>query len=95
MNHTITALFVPALVAVLVPLGVLNQFFKGWDVSFLQEITGLLPAEDVVGRIAPGRALVIDVALKELKEVGGKVEFPGFFPVGEDLMEEFFGAFAT
>ena len=91
MDHAVAAFLVAASVAVLVPFGGFDQFLEGGDVAFLQKKAGLLPAEDVVGGVAPGRALVIDVALEEFEEVGGEVEFPVPLAVGENLAEEFLG----
>src|ERR1700677_2847954 len=66
MDHAILALGVVALVAVVVPVGQLEIFLEGLHVAVLEEVTGLLPAEDVVGRAAPRGAFEIEVALEEL-----------------------------
>ena len=88
MDHAILALRVAALVAVAAPVGVLDVFLEGFYVAVLQQIAGLLPAEDVIGRAAPRRALEVEVALQELEEERGEVEFPALLGVGEDVLEE-------
>jgi hypothetical protein len=88
MNHAILALRIVALVAVIVPVGQLEIFLEGFHVAVLQEVTRLLPSEDVVGGTAPGRALEIEVSLEELEEQRGEVELPAFLGVLQDLLEE-------
>src|ERR1700691_1803914 len=88
MDHAILALGVVALVAVIVPIGEFEIFLEGFHIAVLEEVARLLPAEDVVGRAAPGSAREIEVALKELKEQRREVELPTFPGVLKDLLEE-------
>ena len=93
VDHAVAALLVAALLAVLFPHGVGHEFFKGGDVTVLEEVAGFLPTEDVVGGVTPRSAVVIDVALEEFEEVRREIEFPGFFALVKDFLEKFFGAF--
>jgi hypothetical protein len=95
MDHAVLALGVVALVAVVVPVGELEIFLEGLHVAVLEEVAGLLPAEDVVGGAAPGGALEVEVALEELEEEGREVELPGFLGVLEDLLEELLAVVAV
>ena len=61
----------------------------------MQEVAGFLPTEDVIGRVAPRGAIVVDVALEELEEIGGEIKLPRFFAAFKNFLEEFFGAFAA
>lgn len=94
MNHAVAALLVATFLAVLLPRGVLHELLEGGDVAVLEEITRFLPTEDVEGGISPRGTIVIDVALEEFKEVGGKIKFPRFFAVREDLVEQLFRSIA-
>src|SRR5580693_3837231 len=61
--------------AVAVPGSVLDERTVAVRIPFIgQEVTRPLPAEDVVGRSAPGRALVILVAGEEVEEKPRVVE---------------------
>src|SRR5262249_24438831 len=76
MHHTVLALVVAALAAVLLPLRVFHQFPERLRVTFLQQITRFLPAENVVRGVAPGRALKVVLALEEYQEQRREVELP-------------------
>jgi len=95
VNHAIPALFVPAFLPVIFPGCIFHKLLEGGDVAILEEITGFLPAEDIVSGISPRGAVVIHVSLQELEEIRGEIEFPRLLPVGEDLLKEFFRPFAT
>lgn len=95
VNHAIPALFVPAFLPVIFPSRIFHELFEGGDVAILEEIAGLLPAEDIVGGISPRGAVVIHVPLEELEEIRGEIEFPGLLSVPEDLLKKFFRAVAT
>src|ERR1700730_9888013 len=63
--------------AVLVPLGVFHERLERRRIAFVgQQITRPLPTEQVVGRRAPWRALVVLVAGQEVQEQGRVVERP-------------------
>ncbi len=94
MHHAVAAFGVAGFVAVARPVGRLDQLLERLAVAFLQEVAGPLPAEDVVGGVAPRRAFVVHAALEEFDEVGREVELPGFFAVFEDFAEELFRLFA-
>src|SRR5207244_499044 len=65
MDHAVSALLVPSS-PVVVPVRVLDELREGRGIAVLKQITGLLPAEDVVGRVAPRRALVVHLAHEEV-----------------------------
>src|SRR5262245_54930926 len=98
MNHAIAAARVTALVAVLFPLGRLDQFLKRLRVTVIKQVTRLLPAEEVVIRVAPRRALVIDLAHQEFQEEDRLVELPPLAARraqrAENLFEKLFGLLA-
>src|SRR6201988_3456992 len=75
MGHAVGTLFVLA-GAVGLPVGGLHQLLEGLGVAFTEQIAGLLPAEDVACRHAPGRALVFLVAGEEVEEQAGMHEVP-------------------
>src|SRR6185312_2997198 len=63
-----------------------------------EKVTGPLPTGEVVGRIAPGRALVGLVARQEIEEERGLVERPARTPLAatpENLAEELFARAAS
>ena len=67
-DHAIGAFWIARLGAVLFPHRGLHQLGEGGGVAVLQQITGLLPAKDVISRVAPGRALVVALAHQELQK---------------------------
>src|SRR2546427_8385506 len=75
MDHAVSALLVPSS-PVVVPVRVLDELREGRGIAVLKQITGLLPAEDVVGRVAPRRALVVHLAHEEVQEERRLVEPP-------------------
>src|SRR5882724_4579179 len=76
MHHAVLAAGIAALAAVRSPVRLLHQLAEGPGIPVLEEIAGPLPAEDVVGGIAPGRALEVALAHQELQEEGRLVEAP-------------------
>ena len=68
VDHAVGALGVAGFGAVVFPVGRFHQFGKGIGVAVLQQVTGLLPAEDVVGGHAPGSAGVVALAHEEFEE---------------------------
>ena len=95
VNHAIPALFVPAFLPVIFPGSIFDKLLEGRDVAILEEVTGFLPTEDIVGGISPRGAVVIHVPLEELEKIRGEIEFPGLLPIPEDLLKEFFCPVAT
>jgi len=95
VDHTVAALLVATLLAVIFPSGVFHQLFESGDVAVLEEVAGFLPTKDVEGGVTPRCAVVIHVALEEFEEVRGQIEFPGFFALVENFLEEFLGAFTA
>src|SRR4029077_6362198 len=91
MRHAVRALLVAA-GAVQIPVGGLDQLLEGLRVAFAEQITGLLPAEDVARRHAPRRAVVLLVAGQEVEEEAGVHELP-LLALAErkDLAEELLG----
>ena len=53
---------------VLLPLGGFQEFLEALSVAVLQEIAGPLPAENIIGRRTPRRALVVAIAHQEFEE---------------------------
>jgi len=95
VHHAVAALHVATFLPIIFPHGIGHELLEGGDVAVLQEVAGFLPTEDVIGGVAPGGAIVVDVALEELEEVRGEIKLPRFFAAFENFLEEFFGAFAT
>src|SRR5215469_4455612 len=87
-NHAVGALGIAAGHAVLFPLRRLEEFLECLRVAVLEQVARPLPAEDVVGRRAPRRALVLAVAHKELEEQRRHVEFPVGLAVRQDGPEQ-------
>src|SRR4029453_3354159 len=65
VDHAILALLVAALAPIILPGRRLHQLREGFRVAVLQEIARPLPPEHVVGRVPPGRALVVLLAHEE------------------------------
>ena len=81
--------------AVTLPLRALQQFGKAVGVTVLQQVAGLLPAEDVEGRHAPGGARIIALAHQKFEEERRHVEAPGRPAIGENSAEQPPGTGAT
>src|SRR3984957_10412643 len=94
-DHTVGTFWIARLGAVILPLRLFNQLLEGGSVAILQQIAGLLPAKDVISRVAPGRALVVPLAHQELEKQWRHVELPVLLPIGEDRAEEPAGAGAA
>src|ERR1700679_3619761 len=67
-DHAVSAFWIAGSRAVVFPLRLLDQLLERGSVAILQQVAGLLPAEDVVSRIAPWRAFVVPLAHQELEE---------------------------
>src|SRR6267142_6930786 len=67
MDHAVGAFLVPA-GPVVIPVRVIDELLEGRGVAVLEEVTRLLPAEDIVGGIAPRRALVIHFTHEEVQK---------------------------
>src|SRR5581483_8445703 len=92
VHHAVTALVVAALLAVVLPRRGLHQLLEGAGVTLLQEIARPLPPEDVVGRVAPRRALEVVLAHEEAQEEGRLVEPPPLLGPAQHLAEQVVGA---
>ena len=75
MGHAVGA-FLVATGSVGVPVRRFHQLLVGRDVAFAEQIAGLLPAEDVARRHAPGRAVIFAVAGEEVEEQGRMHQLP-------------------
>ena len=93
VHHAVRALGIAAFGAVAVPIGLADQFLESVGVAVLQQIAGLLPAENVVGGHAPWRAFVIALAHQKFHEQRAEVEAPLFAAIAQNLAEEFAGLF--
>src|SRR3984957_6740129 len=67
-DHAVSAFWIAGSCAVIFPLRLRDQLLEGGSVAILQQVTGLLPAEDVVSGIAPGCAFVVPLAHQEREE---------------------------
>ena len=67
MGHAVVAFGIARVRAVGSPVGGFHQFLKGFGVTFLQQVAGFLPAEDVVGRATPGGAGQVEIAAEEFE----------------------------
>ena len=76
VHHAVLALGIAALSAVGAPIGRLEQFLIRAAVALLQQVARALPAEDVVRRVAPGRALEVPIPFEELQEQRRLIEHP-------------------
>src|SRR2546425_2240963 len=88
MYHAVSALLVPA-GPVVVPVRVLDELLERRGVAVLEEVTRLLPAEDVVGGVAPRRALVVHLAHEEVQKERRLVEPPAALGLVQDAREQF------
>src|SRR5258708_39674050 len=75
MRHAVGTLLVLA-GAVGLPVGRLHQLLEGLGIAFAEQIAGLLPAENVACRHAPGGALVVLITGKKIQEQAGMQEIP-------------------
>ena len=67
MGHAVGALGIFG-VAMLVPVGLLHQGLEGGRIAFVhQQITGLLPAKDIAGGVAPWCAIIALIARQEIQ----------------------------
>src|SRR5262249_15775901 len=91
MRHAVRA-FLVAAGAVGVPVGGFHQLREGLGVAFAEQIAGLLPAEDVAGRHAPRRAVILLIAGQEVEEKARVHELPAFaLAEREDLAKQLLG----
>src|SRR4029079_15677753 len=81
VHHAVLALVVAGLAAVLLPARRLHQLLERRRVALLQQVAGTLPAEEVVGGVAPRRALELLLAHEELQEERRLVELPALLRV--------------
>jgi len=90
VGHAISALGVLG-VPVLIPRCLLHQRFEAGRVAFIdQEVTGLLPTEDITGRVTPRGTVIALVAGQEIEVKTGMVEVPALSLAQlEDVSEEF------
>ena len=88
MNHALGALLILTC-AIVLPLRRFEQLAEGFRITFLQEIAGLLPTEDVIRRITPRRALIFFLPHQEIQEEGRLVELPSCLGTTQDLRKEF------
>ena len=93
MGHAVGAFFIIA-GAVFVPVRGFHQFLEGRGETLAQEIAGALPAEDIAGRVAPGRAVILLIAGEEIEIERRVAELPALAVAEpEDRAEQFFGLF--
>src|SRR5713226_7417764 len=76
MHHAVRAFRIAGFRAVALPLGGVEQFLERIHVPVLQQIAGLLPAEDVIGWHAPRSASISSLAHQKLEEQLRLVELP-------------------
>src|SRR5438093_13535314 len=68
VDHTVPALVVAALAAVVLPLRGLDQLLERRRVTLLEEVAGPLADQHALGRVTPRRALVDALAHVELDD---------------------------
>src|SRR5208283_967967 len=99
VRHAVVAARISA-DTVAIPVGVLDERAIRRRIAFIgQQIARSLPAEYVVRRIAPWRALVALVAGEKIQEKSGMIERPGdaggAAPALEDLAEQLLAGAAS
>src|SRR6266849_10255206 len=77
------------------PLSFANQLVESFGVAILKQVTRLLPAENVVGRHAPGRAGIMPLTHQELEKQRRKIETPIGLAIRKNRAEQPPGASAT
>src|SRR3981189_3308720 len=91
MGHAVGAFLVLA-GAVAFPVRRLHQFLEGLGIALAEQITGLLPAENVACRHAPWGAFVVLIAREEIQEQAGMHEIPVLaLAEREDVAEQLLG----
>src|ERR1700719_2838561 len=68
VHHAVGASWIAGLGPVVLPFGGRKQLAKALRIAILQQVAGLLPAENVVSRHAPGRAWIRPLAHQELEK---------------------------
>src|ERR1700730_11952389 len=76
VHHAVGTSWIAGLGPVVLPFGGREQLGKSLRITILQQVAGLLPTENVVGRHAPRRAWVSPLAHEELKEQRRQIEAP-------------------
>src|SRR5213075_1092160 len=72
-----------------------HQLAEGLRIALAEQIAGLLPAEDVARRHAPGGAVRFLIASEEIEEHAGVHELPPLaLAEGEHLAEQLLGILA-
>src|SRR4051812_39598605 len=95
MRHAVCALFVLA-GAVTIPIRGLHQLVEAAGVAFTEQVTGLLPAEDVARRHPPWRTVIGLITGEEIQEQAGVDKSPLLaFAAAEDIAKQFFGLATT
>src|SRR6516162_6603222 len=92
VHHAVAALLVATAPTVVLPAGRLEQILERGGVALLKQIAGTLPAEDVVGRVAPRRALELLLAHEELQEQRRLIEPPPALRLRQNLRDQIVGA---
>jgi len=88
MHHAVGTFLIPR-GPIVIPDGCLHEFTERFGIAVLEQITRLLPAKYVVGRIAPGRALVLPPAHQKIQEERRLIELPARFRFPENTRKEF------
>ena len=79
VGHAVITLWVPS-DSIAIPLGILEKSLERGGIPLPhQEVTGSLPTENIVGRVAPRGALVGLVACQKVQKQAGLVENPAAF----------------
>src|SRR5690349_20479098 len=94
MGHAVGAFLIAAR-AVAVPVGLLHELAEGLGVAFAEQVAGLLPAEDIAGRHAPGGAHIFLIAGEKIEEQRRVRQQPFLaLTAPEDLAEQLLGVAA-
>ena len=77
-HHAVGALRIAAGGAVAFPVCRLHQLLEGLRIAILQQVARLLPAEDVIRRRTPGRALILLSPIRNSRNSGDILNFHDF-----------------
>src|SRR5579864_8517353 len=88
MHHAIATFGITALASVILPRRCFDQLPEGTGVAFLNQVTRLLPAEEVVSRVPPRRTFELPFPLKKEKKQRRLIEAPAAGGIFEDFPKQ-------
>src|SRR5690348_10271055 len=93
--HAIGAARIARFSPVFMPRRCFHQFLECFCITVLKQITGLLPAKNVVRGHAPGRARVLALTHEKFQKQRRLIELPASFAIGKDGAEQLARASAS